>query len=135
MDEADPNRALAPPPWLRPDIHTAMRRAYDRKVAAGRDPAAAGAGAPAPPLAPPPGAGAPRGGGGPPAPLDLGRLEAPPPPAAPGRVTTGRRRWRVETAPGRPSPNSAPARASACSTARRTPRSWWRRPCRSASPG
>jgi hypothetical protein len=41
MDEADPNRALAPPPWLRPDIHAAMRRAYDREAAAGRDPAAA----------------------------------------------------------------------------------------------
>jgi hypothetical protein len=41
MDEADPNRALAPPPWLRPDIHAAMRQAYDREAAAGRDPAAA----------------------------------------------------------------------------------------------
>ena len=41
MSDSDPLRPLAPPPWLRPDIHAAMRRAYDRKVAAGHDPAAA----------------------------------------------------------------------------------------------
>ena len=40
MSDSDPPRPLAPP-WLRPDIHAAMRRAYDREVAAGRDPAAA----------------------------------------------------------------------------------------------
>ncbi len=41
MSDSDPLRPLVPPPWLRPDIHAVMRRAYDRKVAAGHDPAAA----------------------------------------------------------------------------------------------
>ena len=41
MSDSDPLRPLAQPPWLRPDIHAVMRRAYDRKVAAGHDPAAA----------------------------------------------------------------------------------------------
>ncbi len=41
MSDSDPLHPLAPPPWLRPDIHAAMQGAYDRAVAAGRDPAAA----------------------------------------------------------------------------------------------
>ncbi len=41
MSASDPLRPLEPPPWLRPDIHAAMQRAYDRKAAAGHDPAAA----------------------------------------------------------------------------------------------
>jgi hypothetical protein len=40
MSDSDPLCPLAPP-WLRPDIHAAMRRAYDRKVVAGHAPAAA----------------------------------------------------------------------------------------------
>jgi hypothetical protein len=46
MDDPDPIRPpLAPPPWLRPDIHAAMQAAYDRETAAGRDRTAAGAAA------------------------------------------------------------------------------------------
>ncbi len=41
MSDSDPLRPLVPPPWLRPDIHAAMQRAYDRKAAAGHDPAGA----------------------------------------------------------------------------------------------
>ena len=41
MSDSDPLRPLAPSPWLRPDTHAAMQAAYDREVAAGRDPAAA----------------------------------------------------------------------------------------------
>ena len=42
MSDSDPLRPLTPPPpWLRPDTHAAMQRAYDCGVAAGRDPAAA----------------------------------------------------------------------------------------------
>ncbi|MBD0274654.1 MAG: hypothetical protein ICV73_22335 [Acetobacteraceae bacterium] len=40
MSDSDPLCPLAPP-WLRPDIHAAMRRAYDRKVAGGHGPAVA----------------------------------------------------------------------------------------------
>ncbi len=40
MSDSDPLCPLAPP-WLRPDIHAAMRRAYDRRAAAGDAPAAA----------------------------------------------------------------------------------------------
>ncbi len=36
MSDSDPPRP--PPPWLRPDTHAAMQGAYDRAVAAGRDP-------------------------------------------------------------------------------------------------
>ncbi len=46
MSDPDPIRPpLAPPPWLRPDIHAAMQAAYDRELAAGRDHTAAGAAA------------------------------------------------------------------------------------------
>ena len=41
MNEPEPIRPLAPPPWLRPDTHAAMQTAYDREAAAGHDPAAA----------------------------------------------------------------------------------------------
>src|SRR5918912_1493532 len=41
MNEHEPIRPLAPPPWLRPDTHAAMQAAYDREMAAGHDPAAA----------------------------------------------------------------------------------------------
>ena len=45
MSDSDPPRPSAPPPWLRPDTHAAMQRAYEREVAAGHDPAAAAAAA------------------------------------------------------------------------------------------
>jgi hypothetical protein len=45
MSDSDPLRPPAPPPWLRPDTHAAMQLAYDREVAAGRDPATAAAAA------------------------------------------------------------------------------------------
>ena len=41
MSDSDPPRPLVPPPWLRPDIHAAMQRAYDREAATGHDPAVA----------------------------------------------------------------------------------------------
>ena len=41
MSDSDPLRPLVPPLWLRPDIHAAMQRAYDRAMTTGRDPATA----------------------------------------------------------------------------------------------
>ena len=86
MDESDPNRALAPPPWLRPDIHAAMRRAYDRTVAAGRDPAAAVAAACAVLLARVAGPEPPGDGEAPDAAVVAPSGHAPPPGAAPRRL-------------------------------------------------
>jgi len=94
MNDSDPPRPLAPPPWLRPDTLAAMQEAYDREVTAGRDPAAAVAAACAAllarvagPLAPPQAArgGAPdatTGGRGPAVPSG----HAAPPDAAPRRL-------------------------------------------------